>query len=134
MERFWIGKALQQNRLRERLQRAAARPLHDAGQQNDSQRRGRSAEERGDGENDDAGEQKALAAKAPGKPVGGGQNDRVGHQIAGQHPGGFGVRGRERPGDVGQATEAMAVSSTSIKVGSITETVTSHGFTPWVSG
>jgi hypothetical protein len=28
----------------------------------------------------------------------------------------------------------MAVSSTSMKVGSITETVTSHGFTPWVSG
>ena len=34
----------------------------------------------------------------------------------------------------GSATEAMAVSSTSIKVGSITATVTSHGFTPWDSG
>jgi len=28
----------------------------------------------------------------------------------------------------------MAVSNTSMKVGSITENVTSHGFTPWVKG
>ena len=34
----------------------------------------------------------------------------------------------------GSATDAMAVSSTSINVGSITETVTSQGFTPWVRG
>ena len=34
------------------------------------------------------------------------------------------------PADV----DAIAVSSISMKVGSITEAVTSHGFTPWVSG
>jgi hypothetical protein len=34
----------------------------------------------------------------------------------------------------GSATEAMAVSSTSMNVGSITEQVTSQGLTPWVSG
>jgi hypothetical protein len=88
--------------LRERLQCAAARSLQDAGQQDDAQRRRRSAEEGGDGEDDDAGEQKALAAKAAGEPVGGGQDDGVGHQVAGEHPGGLGVGGGERAGDVRQ--------------------------------
>ncbi len=85
------GEAFEQDGLRERLQRAAARSLQDASQQDDAQRRRRSAEERGDGEDDDAGEQKALASKAAGEPVGGGQDDGVGHQVAGQHPGGLGV-------------------------------------------
>ena len=44
------GKALQQNRLRERLQRAAARSLQHPRQQNHRQRGRRAAEERGDGE------------------------------------------------------------------------------------
>ena len=102
MERLCDGKALQQDGLRERLQRAAARSLQHAGQQNDAQRRRRSAEERGDGEDDDAGEQEALAAKAAREPVGGGQDDGVGHQVAGQHPGGLGVGGRKRAGDIRQ--------------------------------
>jgi len=38
------------------------------------------------------------------------------------------------PAMYGSATEAIAVSSTSIKVGSMTDTVTSQGLTPWVSG
>ncbi len=96
------GKAFQQDRLREGLQCAAARALQNARQQNDGQRRRRSAEERCDGEEDDAGEQEALAAKSPREPVRRGQDDGVGDQVAGEHPGGFGVRRRERPGNVGQ--------------------------------
>ena len=96
------GKAFEQDGLRERLQCAAAGALHDAGEQNDAERGRRSAEERGDGEDDDADEQEALAAEAAGEPVGGGQDDGVGDEVAGEHPGGFGVGGRERAGDVGQ--------------------------------
>ena len=102
MERFWTGKAFEQDGLRERLQSAAARSLQDAGQQDDGQRRRSSAEERGDGEDDDADEQKALATKAAGEPVGGGKDDGIGHQVAGEHPGGLGVGGREASGNVGQ--------------------------------
>ena len=96
------GETLKQDGLRERLQSAAAGALHDAGEQDDAERRGRPAKERGDGEDDDAGEQKALSAKAAGKPVGSGQNDGIGDQVAGEDPGGFRVGGREGSGDVGQ--------------------------------
>ena len=96
------GKAFEQDGLREGLEGAAAGSLEDAGEQDDGQRGSGSAEEGGDGEDDDAGEQKALAAEAAGEPVGGGQDDGVGDQVAGEDPGGFGVGGGERAGDVGQ--------------------------------
>ena len=102
MDRLCDGKAFKQDGLRKRLQSAAACALHDAGEQDDAEGRGRSAEEGGDGEDDDAGEQEALAAEAAGKPVGGGQDDGVGDQVAGEDPGGLRVGGRERAGDVGQ--------------------------------
>ena len=76
-------EAFKQDGLRQGLESAAARALQDAGEQDDGERRSGAAEERGDGEEDDAGEQEALAAEAPGKPVGGGQNDGVGDQVAG---------------------------------------------------
>ena len=95
-------KAFEQDGLRQRLQRAAAGALQDAGQQNDGQRGRGAAEEGGDGEDDDADEQEALASQAAGEPVGSGQDDGVGDEVAGQHPGGFGVGGGEAAGDVGQ--------------------------------
>jgi len=85
------GEAFKQDGLRERLQGAATCALQDAGQEDDRERRGRAAEERSDGEEGDADEQEALAAEAPGKPVGGGKDDRVGHQVAGQDPCSLGV-------------------------------------------
>ena len=57
---------------------------------------------RGDGEDDDAGEEEALASEAEGEPVAGGEDDGVGDEIAGEHPGGFVVGGGERAGDVGE--------------------------------
>ncbi len=86
-------EAFEQDGLRERLQRAATGPLEDASQQDDAQRGSRSAEERGDREDDDAAQQEAFAAEAAGEPVGGGQDDGVGDQVAGKHPGGLGVGG-----------------------------------------
>ena len=102
MERFWSGKAFEQDGLRERLKCAAAGALQNAGKQDDTQRGSRATEERSDGKDGDADEQKALAAKAAGKPVGGGKDDGVGDQVAGEDPGGLGVGGRERAGDVRQ--------------------------------
>ncbi len=96
------GKALEQDRLRQGLQGASAGSLEHTGQEDDAEGRGRSAEEGGDGEDEDAGEQKALASEAAGKPVAGRQDDGIGDQVAGQHPGGFGVGGREAAGDVGE--------------------------------
>src|ERR1017187_7428885 len=61
-----------------------------------------SAKEGGHREDGDADEQKALAAEAAGEPVGGGEDDSVGDQVAGEHPGGLGVGGRERAGNVRQ--------------------------------
>ena len=88
---FCRGKALKQDGLRQRLQCAAPRTLQHAGQQNDGERWGRSAEKRGNGEDGDADEQEPLASEAAGEPVGGGQNDGVGDQVAGENPGGFRV-------------------------------------------
>ncbi len=56
-------EAFEQNRLRQRLQRAAARPLQDASQQHDRERGSGSAEERRNRKDDDAGEQKRLRPK-----------------------------------------------------------------------
>ena len=69
LDRLAGGKAFKQDGLRERLQRAAARALQNAGKQDDGQRRRRTAEERSDGEEDDADEQKALASESASKPV-----------------------------------------------------------------
>jgi len=96
------GKAFEEDGLREGLQGSAACSLHHPGQQDDAQGGGGAAEKRGDGEDGDADEQEALAAEAAGEPVGGGQDNGVGDQVAGEHPGSLGVRGGERAGDVGQ--------------------------------
>ena len=96
------GKTFQQDGLRERLQCAAARALQNARHQNDGQRRRRSAEERRDGEENDARQQEALAAKTPREPIRRGQDDGIGDEVAGKNPGGLRVRRRERTGNVGQ--------------------------------
>ena len=95
-------KALQQYRLRQRLQRPAASALHDAGNQNEPQRRRRSAEERRNRKNDHAGDQKPLPPEPQREPVARRQNDRVRHEVAGQHPSGLVVRRRKRSGNVRQ--------------------------------
>jgi len=99
---FGDGKAFEKDGLGEGLQGSAACSLEDAGEQDDAEGGGGSAKEGGDGEDGDADEEKALAAEAAGKPVGGGEDDGVGDQVGGEDPGGFRVGGRERAGDVGQ--------------------------------
>ena len=45
---------------------------------------------------------KRLRPKLEREPVGGGKDDGVGDEVAGEHPGGFVGGGGERAGDVGQ--------------------------------
>ena len=51
---------------------------------------------------DDAADQEPLAAEEARQPAGHRQHDGVGHQVAGQHPGGLVGAGREVAGDVRQ--------------------------------
>ena len=95
-------KTLQQDRLREWLQRSTARSLQHARNQQHGQRRRGSTEERRNGEQHHARHQKPLAPEAQREPVARRKNDGVGDQVAGQHPGRFGVRRGERPCDIRQ--------------------------------
>ena len=96
------GEGLQQDGLRERLQRSAAGALNDAGDEDEGERGSGSAGEAGRGEDGHAGHEEALAAELEREPVAGGQDDGVGDQVAGEHPGGLVGGGGERAGDVGK--------------------------------
>ena len=86
---FARREAFEQDGLREGLEGAAAGSLDDAGEQQEAEGGRGSAGEAGDGEDGDAGHEEALAAEAQGEPVGGGKDDGVGDEVAGEHPGGF---------------------------------------------
>ena len=101
-ERFWTGKLSSRIDCDSGCKRAAAGSLQDAGQQDDGKRWRSPAEKAGHGEDDHAEHQEVLAAEAASEPVRSGQDDGVGHQVAGEDPGGLGVRRREAAGDVGQ--------------------------------
>ena len=64
-------------------------------------RGGEAAEQRGNGEQEDAGHVKALAAHAVGDPAADGQDHGVGDQVAGEDPGGLTEAGGEGAADVG---------------------------------
>ena len=60
------------------------------------------AEERGDGEEGDAGHVVGLAAEDAGEPGGHGEDDGVGDEVGGEDPGDFVVGAAETSGDVGE--------------------------------
>ncbi len=85
-----------------RLQTTARKALQHAKDHQRCQGR-RDAAGRGEHrEHHDGDQVEVFAAQHGGDPAGDGQDDRVGHQVAGQHPGGLILRGRERAGDVRQ--------------------------------
>ena len=96
-------EGLQHDGLGERLKSAAAGPLDDARDQDEGESGSRSAGEAGDGEDGDTAHEEALAAKLEGAPVAGGEDDGVGDQVAGEHPGCLVGGGGERTGDVGES-------------------------------
>ena len=101
--------------------------MQDAREDEKSEAAGRAAERGREGEKYDAGDEKTFSAEEISEPVGRRENDRVGHEIAGQDPGRF-VRRRGRlPAMCGSETFATEVSSTSMKVASMTDAAISHG-------
>jgi hypothetical protein len=127
---FGGREGFEEDGLRERLERASACALDDAGDEDEDEGGRGPAGEAGGGEDGDAGHEEALASEAQRAPVAGGEDDGVGDEVAGEHPGGFVGGGGEGAGDVGRATEAIAVSSTSMKVASMTAAAMSQGLTP----
>ena len=67
-----------------------------------AQRRRQAAQKRADGEQRHADHVEPLAPEQHGEPAAHGQNDGVGDQVRGQHPGGFVDGGRKIAGDVRQ--------------------------------
>ena len=94
------GEGVGEDGLLAGLQAAAGRALQDAEEDQHAERGGQAAEQRGEGEEEDAGHVEALAAHAVGDPSADGEDNGVGDQVAGEHPGGFVAAGGERAGDV----------------------------------
>ncbi len=82
---------------------AAARALQDAEENQQRQGRRQSAQDRRNGEQGNAGHVETLASDDRSEPARHGQHDRVGNQVAGEHPGGFVLPGAESAGNVGQS-------------------------------
>ena len=83
------------------LKATAGRALQDAEEDQHAESGREPAEQRGEGEQEDAGHVEALAADAVGDPAADGQHHGVGDQVAGEDPGGFVRAGGERAADVG---------------------------------
>jgi len=83
------------------LEASAGCSLENAEEDEHGEREGESAEQRGEGEKEDAGHVEALAPDAVGDPAGDGQDHGVGDQIAGENPGGLFDAGGEIAADVG---------------------------------
>ena len=89
-------KTFHQNRLRNRLQRAAARALHDGRENQEGKIWRPAARQRCRRENADARHQKPFPSEHGGKPRAGGQDDGVGNEIARLNP----RRLRHRGGEI----------------------------------
>ena len=79
-------ESLQQDGLRQRLQSAAGEALQHAEEDEPFQAGGHSAEQRGQGEAGDAGQQNPAAPEAVRQPARHRQNDGVRHQVRGDDP------------------------------------------------
>jgi hypothetical protein len=82
------------------LEAAPGCSLDDTEEDEHSQRRREAAEQRGEGEEEDAAHVEALAAEAIGHPAADGEDDGVGYKVAGEDPGGFVTAGGEGSGDM----------------------------------
>ena len=94
-------KRLQQDGLRQGLQSSAGEALQDAEEDQRFQAGGHAAQQRGHSESDDAREQHVATSEAVGQPSRHGQDDGVGDEVGGHHPGAFFDGGAHVPGDVG---------------------------------
>ena len=101
-------------------------PLRSPRDQDPCQAGRRAAQKRGRRKQDDTKYEKIAASKPQGKPAACRQNHGVGHEIAREDQVASSMDEDRLPAICGSATEAMEVSSTSMKVGRITETAINH--------
>ena len=90
------------HRLRQRHQGGAEHALQDAEQHDLAQRLRHAAEDRGNGEADDGGDEQPRAAEPRGEEAGRRRHDRRRDDVAGQHPVDLFLAGRHRALHVGQ--------------------------------
>ena len=88
-------ETLQQNGLRNGLQRAAACALHNGRKNQEGEIWRQAASQRCHGENADADQEEPLAPEQCGKPCAGGQDDGIRDEIARLDPRRLGYRGRK---------------------------------------
>ena len=98
-----LREAVVEDRLLTRCQPAAADALEDAEEDQPRQRRGQPARQAADREHCDARHVKRLAAEDRGEPAADRQDDRVGDEVARQHPRRLVVADAEVAGDVREA-------------------------------
>ncbi len=77
------------------LQAAAGCPLKDAKENQQAQRRRKTAEKRRHREQENAAHVEALAPNPVGDPAADGEHDGIGNQVAGEHPGSLVAAGGE---------------------------------------
>ena len=99
---LFARETFEQNRLRHRDQGPAARSLKNPGKDEKAERRSHAAQHGRGGKNADAHGQQAAPSELHSEPARDGQNDRIGNEIAGEHPGGLLGRGGEISRDVRQ--------------------------------
>ena len=95
-------KRIREHRLLAGRHSAAADPLQDAEQQQRAEAAGEAAEQGGDGEDRNAQHVEALAPDHVGEPAADRQNDSVGDEVGGDHPGALVDADRQAAGDVAQ--------------------------------
>ena len=94
------GEEVGENGLHGGLKASASEALQHAKDDQQAERRGDAAERGEDREHRDRDEVEVLAADDRGDPAADGEDDRVGDEIAGEHPGALVLRGGEAAGDV----------------------------------
>ena len=94
-------KRIGQDRLRDRHHAAAAETLQDAEQQQRIQVRRKPAQHRAKREQSETDQEEGFAAEHSGEEARGRQDDGVGDQIGGDHPGRFVLAHPHAAGDVG---------------------------------
>lgn len=70
---------------------------------------------------------RTLGSDDGGEPARHGQHDRIGDEIASEHPGGFVLSGAQAAGNAGRAALAMEESSTSMNIANVTVRSITHG-------
>ena len=105
-------------------------PWKYAEEQQHPQRGCKPAEQRADGKERDASHVEPLTPHDGRQPATDREDDGVGDEVAGQHPGALVLPGPQVPAMCRSETLAMLVSSTSMNVAMETTIATSHGLIP----